>query len=1043
MFSIFTATGFFLCGGVGAAEKDNADACLKPEDCDVFYGKKEQLYLHGKWKFKEVDGKPGYDFSDEGMKENFWKRDCNDGAWQDMAIPKKLWCRPGRADTVVPGPGIGYLRKSFTVPEKYKDGRAIITFSNLAWEPVIWINGKEAARPLNMIPGKCADIHNIDITDFIEFGKENNITVRFYIKQSGGYDKNNTNGIFGPCLIEFVPQIYCKNIFITPKLPGTVNVKCTVFNGNKKSSNAKLKGEIRPWAGSPEYQKRISGSSSVSKFDINCKSLNPGDNDVEFSVKINNPVLWDTFNPFLYSLKVYSDDKVIGWERFGLREFSVKNQYFYLNGNKIFLFGISPECTALVNLQQTHFDFYHNRNNFLRKYLLLLKQANLNTIFRIEKIPPKAFLDICDELGILQIPTPDVLLECEYSDYAEKLLKSDREAFLNETLKRNAAAAYNHPSVVAYTPEGECNRVPGVSTDFHRYVKVLRKYDSSRLFSSAQSGMSSGQDENNKLVPLIPPPPFDFFNPAALQGSCGGAFVHTLIPDYLKQQTLAWNSKFYAGNQKPSVYTEALYYYGYRQHTQYWLAILSRYGKVIENGKINKKLYCELYSLPAPENARYLDFHYCDVNVAGIRNSLDRDKLYPLLAEHVGEMVEMARMSDEYVQGFGMVSSPEVSLDEKAAKELDPQGMNESPLGKVLSKKNAPVFICADMQWKHNFFAGKEYQLRVFCFNYGSADIKNAAVKIELKDGGSRILEIMKIPAGDLLRGDKKEIVYLFKVNPLLKTGDYSLSFALVSDDKTYSENIYNAFILGKENTGMKISTNKSIGVIDAGDHYLYDFNPSRLLDVLGVKSEIVSNYNDLKKYDLVIIAQGMAGLLTKENNAKLSAYLENGGRALCLEQNRNIPLLQNVKIQSVGAFRKLTRIFGEKAAIGIHADIIEPEHPVLKGINKPENWKKWSALYGKIYSYLAMPLNEGVIIAGNSNGFTDKGVKEDTMTRLGGLLCEIRIGKGLLILSQIDATSQYGFDAVATAYLNNLIKYVTGNEWDGRYACSLEDVKK
>jgi glycosyl hydrolase family 2 len=1023
-----------------------------PEHCDTFFGKKDKLYLHGPWKFKTVPGKPGYSFTDEGAKEKYWLENYDDSKWETVTLPRKINIKKNRVHLItIQSEGIGYYRQSFLIPEKKKGKRAILTFRKVAWEPVIWVNGKEVARPFNFQPGKISDNHEIDITEEVKWGQENLICVRFYIRKGRGYDKENTNGIFEPFWIEFVPSIYCDKMLITPELPDKINVKCEIINTEKEAKTVKIKAIITPWKGNSDYQARLKGTSETTTLELPAKTLKPGKNELIFTAKVKKTVLWDLDNPFLYSLKLLDNDKVIGWERFGLRKFETKNQYFYLNGKKVFLFGISPEGTILVGLQRHDPGFHFNKNNFLRKYLEKLKESNINTIFRIEKIPPQIFLDICDEIGMLNIPTPDILnFETYAPEHTTRMIKANRAKYLKEALTRNLEDAFNHPSVVAFTPEGECNRVPGVSTDFHRYKKILDSIDSSRLFSSAQSGVIAGKDINGQLVPLIPPPPFDFVNSAALQGSCGLALPHTMLPDYIKRFAKIYNSQFFLGQQKPTIFTEALYYYGYRSHNQYWPKIQSIYGKVITDGKLDKNLYCELYGKSVADNLTYCDFHYQDTKIAGIKNSLNKKTLYPKLATYIGEMIEFVRMNDDSIQGFGSVSSPMMLIDQRVKDKLDPAGISTSPIGEAFKEKCAPVFICADMICGHNVFAGREYKVKVFCFNYSrNTDLKECKYIISIKDKKGNIVNTTERKINDLSIGTKQEISAAYQIPNSLQTGNYTMTFILKSSGRTVSENQYPLFVMSKTDENTTITTDKKVGIIDAGDHYFYTFNPTRLMGKLGVKAELIKDTSKLAGYDVVIIAQESIPTLNKQhvydhtqkiNVDHMKTYLANGGKVVCLSQRGQIPFVEGLTIAGTGTIKSMRRAFRKGAEIGTSADLIEPEHPLLAGINKWENWRNWNAEHGRIFSFMGFPLNNGVILAGGTNGRNEKLKSARKLTRFGMVAAEIKIGKGLLFLSQVEAMHLYGFDSVATKYIQNLFKYTLSDKWDGKYAAPLRE---
>jgi beta-galactosidase len=79
----------------------------------------------------------------------------------------------GKASTgYLPG-GLAWYKKSFSLPEKYKDKRVEILFDGVNVESDVWINGTHLGfRPYGYIP------FHYDLTPYLKFGEENIITVK-------------------------------------------------------------------------------------------------------------------------------------------------------------------------------------------------------------------------------------------------------------------------------------------------------------------------------------------------------------------------------------------------------------------------------------------------------------------------------------------------------------------------------------------------------------------------------------------------------------------------------------------------------------------------------------------------------------------------------------------------------------------------------------------------------------------------------------------------------------------------------------------------
>jgi beta-galactosidase/beta-glucuronidase len=77
-------------------------------------------------------------------------------------------------------------------------------------------------------------------------------------------------------------------------------------------------------------------------------SLKKGEQElVQYIDMGKNPLLWSEFSPAMYRLKVKitnGQDSNTKETDFGMREFSIKGKYFYINGTKVVLRGTVENC---------------------------------------------------------------------------------------------------------------------------------------------------------------------------------------------------------------------------------------------------------------------------------------------------------------------------------------------------------------------------------------------------------------------------------------------------------------------------------------------------------------------------------------------------------------------------------------------------------------------------------------------------------------------------------------------------------------------------
>lgn len=1042
----------FLSSTVQFAQAKSEVSVLKPENCDIFYGKKECIYLNGAWKYKLVPGEDDYKMTDEGVKEKYFSENYDASKWKDIQVPKGIGERGYSIDGYrsrkgKDGPkGIGYYRKNFMLPEKYKGKRVVIYFQGIGWEPIVYVNGQEIARP-KTLSGPVSTRTRLDITDRLKFGKDNSICVRIF--QYFRHGRWASVGLYAPVWLEIEDPIYSAKTLITPKLPDSINVRADIVNSFKKEKEVNLKAVVSPW-------KNKAGTSGTEK-EIGVFKLKPGMNKISFDVKINNPVLWDVFNPFLYSFKLKSKKYNIAWERFGLREIKAKGRYFYLNGKKIFLYGVAfteGHVGRFYGNNRSNDLFWHNYNSFLRKYLTLLRQQNCFIIFRLDFSTPDAFSDICDEVGMLQVPSFEMLAETRLSNYAKKMVTKkgsdisgrwstvpfdedkkvrvdiiDPEGykkFVKEAFTRNIEAAYNHPSIIAFAPEGETNRKPGITHMFPWYKKVLREIDPMRLFSSAQTFCRQGRKFNYEWAPLNPPPPYDFQNSAAVMvgGSSMNIVAYPLTKFTLKWCNWNWVNKYYSP-PIPVVATESLFYGVIRlvYVEKLWKLHQKTYAPLIKNGEIDIEKYADLMSKSDIKKYGWEKLGWWPsrrvIKLAGIKNVFDKNKICKAVADRMKKYIELARIGDEYLQGFGSTTGPMLDYSPiTGLKNLDPKSIKgASPIGAAFRKACAPVFICSPVYAaKHNIIAGDEFNADIYCFNGSFKDLDNLSVAVEIISPDGKKIKEDSFDIEPLKAGSKSLTSYSWQDTSKVVTGDHQFKISLRQNGKILSSNTYRLYLLNKEEYLRKAVESPMSAVIYAprgtGQNVIID---QKLLD-LGVKLEYLADFNRLKDYKRLIIGPFAVGEHNAKDLEKAAEWIKNGGKLLCFEQSYagEIPWMKEL------SWKPLKVGFGVPTPrIGIDVEPLAQKNPVFEGISEKKYWETWNTPWGQLYKSIIVPLDKDALAAASALG------RGEEPLPYGMVIAEKKLGKGKVLYSQLETNMGMNYrDAVANKYVRNLVKH-------------------
>ncbi len=330
------------------------------------------LDITGKWKFQ-------IDRNDLGVKEQWYKKTLSDEINLPGSMPEKLkgdevsihtkwtgslydssyyfnpYMEKYRIEGDIKLPffltpdkhyvGVAWYQKEAMIPSNWKGERILLYLERPHIETTVWINGQKAGMQNSL----CVP-HIYDVTNLIKRGKCTiSIRVDNRIKKINvGPDSHsitdqtqgNWNGIVGKINLQTTPKIYFDDIQVYPDLD---NKKAIVKMTLKSTSAASSSARISLSATSFNTDKKQNIPSITQTFKIKGGLLNC---EMELPMG-NNMLTWDEFDPALYMLNAEITSKK-GKEKkkvqFGMRKFSIKGKWFYVNGNKTMLRGTVENC---------------------------------------------------------------------------------------------------------------------------------------------------------------------------------------------------------------------------------------------------------------------------------------------------------------------------------------------------------------------------------------------------------------------------------------------------------------------------------------------------------------------------------------------------------------------------------------------------------------------------------------------------------------------------------------------------------------------------
>lgn len=201
------------------------------------------------------------------------------------------------------------------------------------------------------------------------------------------------------------------------------------------------------------------------------------------SFEIINPRLWNSEQPYLYTLVLETEHEVIV-EYIGIREIYIEGNVVYMNGAPIKFRGVNrhdsdPVTGFVISVAQ------------MKKDMELMKQHNFNAIRTSHYPNQPMFYQMCDKYGFFVIDEADneshgPWMLCYSNDTdAERAsrwneLISDNPEFDEATLDRTRKLVLrdkNRPCVVIWSMGNEC----GYGCTFEKALAWTKKYDPSRL----------------------------------------------------------------------------------------------------------------------------------------------------------------------------------------------------------------------------------------------------------------------------------------------------------------------------------------------------------------------------------------------------------------------------------------------------------------------------------------------------------------------------------------------------------------------------------
>ena len=969
------------------------------------YGKeKKSIPLSGWWKIKLLDKTANNPENDEGSVAKFYDPSFDDSKWDESIVPQKWSSKtfyksksgqtPKNRESFA---GVGWYRLSFKAPEKEKGKSVFLRFDEIAMEGKVYLNGELLGSHKNFRVngmGRTPEEFEFDITDKIKYGKENTIAVRIFQGTKATWVPSTYGGILDAVWLDIRPSVWTEKIFITPD-KDLKGFSCAVIpEGNLNDAPVKWSYEVFEWNAGKVV---VSG-----KVPETIQKDSEGRNTLKINTKIKDAKPWSFESPFLYGIRFKNaNGEITGAQRFGLRTFEVSGNKFLLNGKPVYLRGM-VQGEELISFQPSLFP--QNEGDAMRRLFARFREANVNHIRLHSTYMTKIAYDILDENGILvcdELTHPHVMIDnpnkADEISVSNFLFASDENGILRPAFKTNILkrmdSLYSHPSVAMFSFGNEIrdeNVFRKMSLNLYDYYKQI---DQQKRPVTTSSGRFWKEASN--LASIVKGDKLDYIDTHDYTGSINNwplAFCQPVAEYFIKTAKEVYKDKVV-----PPIVNGETVYFAPHYYKEFYDGIWDSEDAAEPNW--DKYLWA-LTELHKKHKAHMMMSYYWvrSWGSKGYKYNRHAGRAY-----YLERILEVQRKMYPDISGYEALT--EDYFEDNASYPL--KDFKFEPLIGFESMKQvcAPALVVLD-HISPNLYAGDSLKLKAQLINNSVDDLKNATLKIVLKNADESLLS-KDISAGKVETSSKKILETSLDIPMLEGNGSLNLEYSLYDGEKLLCKRQYSLNVRNRKDVFAPLNHESEILLYDAVENVFTGMgrpSTSAMFNDFGVKFKLLKNFDSLPTTGTIAIGANSFDSSLLKNGDKLRTFMENGGRLIVFEQ------------QYSGRAPFATELEYRNAGYGQFAEIVRAKHPAIDGMKQNEflcwDQKDWS-----IYHYHIRPLAETTVLTGGDS--TTWG-----SDNFGMVLSEGKIGKGSLLICQAEITRMYKTDSGAGILASNILKH-------------------
>ena len=454
-------------------------SCI-PHGADV----RSRISFNKGWKFDRFGPMP--DKSQRLEPKGIEAVSFDDSKWRNLNLPHDWGIEgPFRMDLEgntgkLPWRGIGWYRKTFTVPEADKGKKIFLDIDGAMAYPEVYLNGKKIGEwPYGYMSFR------VDLTPALKFGEKNVLAIRLdTVKWDSRWYPGA--GIYRNIWLVKTAPVHISHwgVYITTpdvaKDKAVAKLQVSVDNELKEPVKAEIKTVIYEIDINDKKGAKVAESSNVP---LNIPAAKQSMTD--YSMTIPSPKLWSIEHPNRYvavtTVRINGKTVDALETPFGFRTVKITAyKGIYLNGKRIQIKGVCNHhdlgpIGSAVNVAAR------------RRQLQILKDMGCNAIRTSHNPPEPELLDLCDKMGFLVM---DETFDCWFKGKRPK----DYNLIFKEWYAKDTAALIirdrNHPSIFLWSSGNEIPQraTPDGLKYSQKMTDIFHELDPTRPVSNGCNG---------------------------------------------------------------------------------------------------------------------------------------------------------------------------------------------------------------------------------------------------------------------------------------------------------------------------------------------------------------------------------------------------------------------------------------------------------------------------------------------------------------------------------------------------------------------------